>query len=159
MAKYTYFKNNNPVNIYDYIVTVSIPGEDRKLYITVEAETPQEAANYALNIARNNDPYLYDLPLNKLPFVYNITLKDTTQAGSELLKIEYQIDAYLSQLKNPPEILPGNDIEQVKREVTAHLDALGYNGQETADFISEITGYYNGKPSQVKLNNGVTMYL
>ena len=43
------------------------------------------------------------------------------------------------------------ELEKVKEEAAARLDALGYNGREFAESIQKITGYYNGKPARVEV--------
>ena len=43
------------------------------------------------------------------------------------------------------------ELEQVRKEYAARLDALGYNGREFAENIQKITGYYCGKPSRVEV--------
>ena len=49
-------------------------------------------------------------------------------------------------------IKPATDpeLEKVKEETAARLDNLGYNGAATAATFTEISGYFNGKPSRVK---------
>lgn len=43
------------------------------------------------------------------------------------------------------------ELEKVKEEAAARLDALGYNGREFAESIQKITGFYCGKPSRVEV--------
>lgn len=55
------------------------------------------------------------------------------------------------------------ELEKVKEEAAARLDALGYNGPETVKTFEAVTGYYNGKPARVaaKAANGesIEIYL
>ena len=55
------------------------------------------------------------------------------------------------------------ELNQVKREVYDYLfldQAFSHEqAKSVSDGIQEITGYYNGKPSRVRMTDGTTMYL
>ena len=55
------------------------------------------------------------------------------------------------------------ELEKVKEEAAARLNALGYNGREFAESIQKITAWYAGKPARVEVRqpNGenVEIYL
>ena len=51
------------------------------------------------------------------------------------------------------------ELTEVRNAVKEYLNALGYNGDDVAKDIVEVTGYFKGKPSEVKMADGTTMYL
>lgn len=51
------------------------------------------------------------------------------------------------------------ELEQVKEQVAENLNQYGYDGNAFAKEIKEISGYYNGRPSRVKLTDGTEIWL